>query len=94
MVSENMVLTKMFGPKAEEVRGGLRILHNEKVYNLYFALNNIMVVKSRTVKWMVHRAHMGEMRKAYKILIVIPEWMRPLGNLYIAGRIILTLCST
>jgi hypothetical protein len=34
-VFENRVLRKIFGPKRDEVTGGLRKLHNEELCNLY-----------------------------------------------------------
>jgi hypothetical protein len=34
-VFENRVLRKIFGPKRDEVTGGLRKLHNEEVRDLY-----------------------------------------------------------
>jgi hypothetical protein len=34
-VLENRVLSKIFGPKWEEVAGGWRKLHNEGCHNLY-----------------------------------------------------------
>jgi hypothetical protein len=34
-VSENRVLSRIFGPKRNEVRGDWRKLHNEKLYDLY-----------------------------------------------------------
>jgi hypothetical protein len=37
-VSENRVLRRIFGPKREEVAGGWRRLHNEKLRNLYASL--------------------------------------------------------
>jgi hypothetical protein len=44
-LSENRVLRRKFGPKREEVAGGWRRLHNEKLHNLYASPNNIRVVK-------------------------------------------------
>jgi hypothetical protein len=32
---ENMVLTRIFGPKRDEVTGEWRRLHNEEIYALY-----------------------------------------------------------
>jgi hypothetical protein len=32
---ENRVLTKIFGPKRNDLIGGLRKLHNEELHNLY-----------------------------------------------------------
>jgi ABC-type transporter Mla maintaining outer membrane lipid asymmetry ATPase subunit MlaF len=34
-VFENRVLRRIFGPKRDEVTGGWRKLHNEKLHNLY-----------------------------------------------------------
>jgi hypothetical protein len=34
-VFENRVLGRVFGPKRDEVTGGLRKLHNEEHHNLY-----------------------------------------------------------
>jgi hypothetical protein len=47
---ENRVLRRIFGPKREEVAGGLRRLHNEELHNLYTSTNIIMVTKSRRMR--------------------------------------------
>jgi hypothetical protein len=39
------VLRRIFGPKREEVEGGLRRLHNEELHNLYTSPNIIRVVE-------------------------------------------------
>jgi hypothetical protein len=44
-VSENRVLRRIFGPKREEVAGGWRRLHNEKLHNLYSSLNIIRMIR-------------------------------------------------
>jgi hypothetical protein len=49
-VSENRVLRRIHGPKKEEVAGGWRRLHNEKLHNLYTSSNIIKVVKSRRMR--------------------------------------------
>jgi hypothetical protein len=36
----------MFGPKRDEVTGEWRGLHNEELYDLYYSLNIIQVIKS------------------------------------------------
>jgi hypothetical protein len=46
-VLENRVLRRIFGPKREEVAGGLRKLHNEELHNFYASQNIIKVIKSR-----------------------------------------------
>jgi hypothetical protein len=38
-VFENKVLRRIFGPKREEVTGGMRKLHNEELHNFYFSPN-------------------------------------------------------
>jgi len=38
-------------------------LHNEKLRNLYTSSNISRVIKSRRMRWAVHVARMGEMRK-------------------------------
>jgi hypothetical protein len=40
----------------------------------------IRVIKLRRMKWAVHVACMGEMRKAYNILVGKPEGKRPFEN--------------
>jgi hypothetical protein len=44
-VFENRVLRRMFGHKREEVAGGWRRLHNEKLHNLYASPNVIRMIK-------------------------------------------------
>jgi hypothetical protein len=66
---ENRVLRRIYGTKREEVAGGWRRLHNEELHNLYASPNIIRVIKLRRVKWAGHVTGMGEMRKAYSILV-------------------------
>jgi hypothetical protein len=49
-MSENRALKRIFGPKMEEVAGGLRRLHNEGLHNLYGSLNIIRAIKSRRMR--------------------------------------------
>jgi hypothetical protein len=67
-------------PKREEVAGGWRRLHNEKLHILYISLIIIRMIKSRGMKWAGHVECMEEMRNAHKILVGIPEGKRPLGR--------------
>jgi hypothetical protein len=41
------MLTRIFGPKREEVAGGWRRLHNKELHNLYASSHAIRVIKSR-----------------------------------------------
>jgi len=56
-VFENRVLRRIFKPKREEVRGGWRNLHNEKLHDLYSSPNVIRVIKLR-MRWAGHLARM------------------------------------
>jgi hypothetical protein len=57
-----------------------RKLHDEERHNLYSSPNIIRVIKSRRMGWAGHVARMGEMRNAYKILVVTAERKRGLGE--------------
>ena len=52
--------------------GDWRTLHN----NSY----QIMLIKSRRMRWAWHVAHMGEGRGVYGVLVGKPEGRRPLGR--------------
>jgi hypothetical protein len=79
-VSENRVLSRIFGPKRDGVVGGWRKLHNEELCSLYSSPNIIRVIKSRRMRWAGHVACMGEMRNAYIILAGEPERKRSFGR--------------
>jgi hypothetical protein len=64
----------------DEVTGGWRKLHNEKLHGLYFSPGIVRVVKAKRMRWMGHVAHMGEVRGAFNILVGRPEGRRPLGR--------------
>jgi len=59
-VFENRVLTRIFGPKRDEVTGEWRKLHNEELNNLCSSPNIVRVIKSRRMRWVGHVARMGE----------------------------------
>jgi hypothetical protein len=73
MVSETMVLRKIFGPRMEEVAGHWRRLHNEELNNFYAAPNIIGVITSRRLIRVRHVTRMGEVRNACSILVGKPE---------------------
>jgi hypothetical protein len=79
-VFENRTLRRIFGPKRDEVTGGLRKLHNDELRNLYTSPNIITMIKSRWMRWAGHVARMGKKRNAYRILVGKPEGKRPLGR--------------
>jgi hypothetical protein len=79
-VFENRVLRRIFGPKRDEVTGGWRKLHNEKLHGLYSSPSIVRVIKARMMRLAGHVARMGEVRGAYKILVGRPEGRIPLGR--------------
>jgi hypothetical protein len=57
---DNRVLRRTFGPKRDEIMGGLRKLHNEKLHNLYSSLSVIIRIKSRKMIDRAFSTHIGE----------------------------------
>jgi hypothetical protein len=55
-VFENRVLRRMFRPQRDEMTGGWRKLHNEKLHNLYSSPNIVRITKSRRMRWARHVA--------------------------------------
>jgi hypothetical protein len=58
-VFENRVLSRIFGPKREEVTGEWRKLHNEELHDLYSSPSIIRIIKARRMSWAGHVARMG-----------------------------------
>jgi hypothetical protein len=79
-VFENRVLTRVFGPKRDEVTGEWRKLHNEELSDLYSLPSIVRVVKSRRMRWAGHVARMGERRVEYWVLLEKSEGKWPLGR--------------
>jgi hypothetical protein len=61
---ENRQLRRIVGLKRDEVTGGLRKLHKDKLRNLYSSPSIIRVMKSRRTRWAGHVTRMGEKRNA------------------------------
>jgi hypothetical protein len=80
MVFEKSVLKPIFGTKREEVAGGWKRLHNQKLHNLNSSPYVARVIKLRGMRWVGHVARMGGMKNAYKILVAKLEKKRPLGR--------------
>jgi hypothetical protein len=65
-VFENRVLRRIFGPNREEAVGGLRLLQNENLRNLYASSYIVRVMHKMGGG---HAAHVGELGNAYRNLI-------------------------
>jgi hypothetical protein len=85
-VTENRVLRRIFGPKRDEVTGGWRKLHNEKLHNLYSSPNIIQVKEDAMSRACSTN---GEKRNAYRILVGTPEGKNHKEDQGVGGRIIL-----
>jgi hypothetical protein len=77
-VGENRVLIRIFGLTRDEVTGGWRKLHDEKLRDLYSSpMIRLMMWRKG---WAGHVARMEEKRNAYRLLVEKPEGERPLGR--------------
>jgi len=67
------------GPQRDEVTGEWKTLHIEELYILS-SPNIIRLIKSRSMRWAGHVAHMGERIDVYRVLMGRPDGNRPLGR--------------
>ena len=49
-------MRRIFGPRADEVTGEWRRLHNEELNDLYCSSNIVRVIKARRMRWAGHVA--------------------------------------
>jgi hypothetical protein len=77
---EYRVVWRIFGPKRDEVTGGLRKLHNEGLHDLHSSPSIVSIMKSRRMRWAGHVARMGSKWNVYRMLVGKPEEKRPLGR--------------
>jgi len=63
-VLENRVLSRIFGPKRDDVTREWRKLHYEELNDLYSLPNIVRVIKLRRIRWVWHVERMGR-RDAY-----------------------------
>jgi hypothetical protein len=54
----NRVMSRIYGPKREEVARNWRRLYHDKLRNLYASPNVVMVMKSRCMRWAGHVVRM------------------------------------
>jgi hypothetical protein len=79
-VFENRVLSRIFGPKSDEVTGEWKKLGNMELKDLYSSLNIFRVIKSRRIRRAGPAAGMVERKDVYSYLVGKPEGKRPLGR--------------
>jgi hypothetical protein len=70
---------KVFGPKTDKVTGELRRLYSREFYTLYPSPNINQVIKSRSMGWAGHVAHMRDRTGTYRVLVRRPDGKSPLG---------------
>jgi hypothetical protein len=70
------VITRMFRPKMDEVTGGCRKLHSDRLHSLYCSPDFIGMIKSRSMTQAGYVARMRGMRNAYKIVVGEPKRTR------------------
>ena len=68
------------GAKKGQITGEWRKLHNAELHALYSSPNIIRNLKSRSLRWAGHVAHMKQSSNAYKVLMGKSEGNRPLGR--------------
>jgi hypothetical protein len=66
-LKEEQRLGRIFGPKRDEVIGGLRKLCNKELHDLYSSPS--IIRKSRRMKWTDHIVCNGEKRNACRLLV-------------------------
>jgi hypothetical protein len=54
-----MCLLGIFGTKRDEIKGELKKLHNEELYDLYSSPSIVRVIKTRRMRWAGHVPRMG-----------------------------------
>jgi hypothetical protein len=79
-VFENRTLSRIFGPKTDEVTGEWRKLRNEELHDLYSSPSITRIMKARSLRWMWLVARMGEKRNVYRLLVGKPEGRRLQGR--------------
>jgi hypothetical protein len=75
-----VLLSKIFGPKRDEVTGDCRRPRNKGLHDLHCLTKIIRVIKSRRMRWAGHVARMGERRSACMVLGGKPEGKKSFGR--------------
>jgi hypothetical protein len=74
------VLSRIFGPKRDEVMGEWRKLHNEELRDLYSSPSIIRIIKSKRMRWAVHVTQMGRRGTCIGYWWESQREKRPLGR--------------
>jgi hypothetical protein len=74
------VLSRICGPKRNEITGEWRKLHNENLKDLYCSPNIVRVIKSRRMRWTEQVAGMEKRGGVYRVLVGKHEGKRPLAR--------------
>jgi hypothetical protein len=74
-----VTISRIFGPKRDEVIGRKGKLHNEELHNLCTSPNIIRMIKPRRMRWARHVARMGK-RNTYRVLVGKPGGKTPVGR--------------
>ena len=74
------VLRKVFGTKRDKVTEELRRPYSKELYTLYPSPNINQLIKSRSMRWAGHVAHMRDMTCVYRVLVGRPDRKSPLGR--------------
>jgi hypothetical protein len=77
---ENRMLSRIFGPKRDDVTGEWRKLYNEELHDLHSPPRIIRVIKAGRMRWAWHVAQMEEKRNEYSLFVGKSEGRRPLGR--------------
>jgi hypothetical protein len=63
--------TKIFGPKKDEARAKLRILHSEDLCDLYRSLGIVRILKSRRLRWDRYAARIEGIKNEHIVSVKI-----------------------
>jgi hypothetical protein len=63
----------MFGPKRDDVTGGRRKLHNEKLHNLCSSPSIIRKIKPRRMRWAKTCSMIGGDKEGMHVVVEKPE---------------------
>ena len=66
---ESRVLSRMFGPRTEEITAEWRKLHIDELSDQYSLSKIVSVIKLRRMRWAGHVTRMGERSGSCRVLV-------------------------